>query len=83
MLAIKGQVHQICLDHFGFNSVYTTGIAEWKIPFLPSHYTKTGAIYIGLAVHLFLHLLEHESYLEEYFVTSLADKTNKLENDVV
>ena len=24
MLAIKGQVHQICLDHFGFNSVYTT-----------------------------------------------------------
>ena len=34
-------------------------------------------------MHLFLRLLDHESHLEEYFVTSLVHKDDARENDLV
>ena len=88
MASIKGHVHQICLDHFWFNSVY------WDTKIGPTFFTKSlpllktllqpnGVIYIGLSVHLLLHVLKNEVHLNKYFVTSLVHGTEVNEIDLV
>ena len=88
MVAVKGRVHQICLDHFWFSGVYWDSRIEKaffdkSLPRLHSLLKPTGVIYIGLSVHLFLRLLDHESQLKQYFVTSLVHKDEAEENDLV
>ena len=88
MASIKGRVHQICLDHFWFNSVYwdtKLGSAFFtkSLPKLWTLLLPTGAIYIGLSVHLLLHVLENELQLKHYFVLGLVHRDDVEEIDLV
>ena len=88
MEEIRGRVHQICLDHFWFSGFYWESRIQntfftKSLPSLQTLLEPHGAIYIGLSVHLLLHLLEGMPQLEHYFVPSLVHESKVEEIDLV